>query len=189
MPGSHNVSNALAVWAAARHDGLPAAEVAAALAQFRGIRRRLEDIGSRAGVSVIDDFAHHPTAIEKSLEGLRQRYPGRRLLACFEPRSLTAGRSFLFAAYLKAFALADIVFLAPIFHYKRIADNERLDLTALSRRLEEVGTQTRICTSIDQILAQALDCCQEGDVLVTMSSGSFDGLPLRLLECLGKKSS
>jgi len=131
MPGDHNLSNALAVWAAARHDGLPAPAVAAALAEFRGVRRRLEPLGDARGVTVIDDFAHHPTAVGKSLQGLRQRYPGRRLVAMFEPRSLTAGRKLFFDAYCRAFANADLVLLAPIFHHQRLGD-ERLDLAALA---------------------------------------------------------
>jgi UDP-N-acetylmuramate: L-alanyl-gamma-D-glutamyl-meso-diaminopimelate ligase len=81
---------------------------------------------------VIDDFAHHPTAVEKTLASMRMRFPGRRLLACFEPRSLTAGRAFLLAGYARAFALADRAFFAPIFHRDRLAPEDRLDLEALA---------------------------------------------------------
>ncbi len=188
MPGGHNVSNALAVWAAARNDGIPVEAAAAALASFRGVRRRLEEIGSEDGTTVVDDFAHHPTAIGKSLEGLRQRYPGRRLVACYEPRSLTAGRDFLFQSYLDAFLLADRVLIAPIFHAGRIDDEERLDLGELCARLGEGGTEAVACESTEQIVSEALEHRREGDVLVTMSSGSFDGLPRRLLAGLGSGS-
>ncbi|HSL85178.1 MAG TPA: Mur ligase family protein, partial [Thermoanaerobaculia bacterium] len=115
VPGRHNVSNALAVWTAARHRGLPAQAVAGALAHFGGVARRLEELGTAAGVTVVDDFAHHPTAVGESLAALRRRYPGRRLVALFEPRSLTAGRSFLQDAYNKAFQQADQVLFAPQF--------------------------------------------------------------------------
>jgi len=104
LAGEHNVANALAVWAAARRDGLPAAGVAAALGRFRGVKRRLEELSTGRGVTVVDDFAHHPTAVAKTLEALRQRFPGRRLVVLFEPRSLTAGRAFFFAPYPSAFA-------------------------------------------------------------------------------------
>ncbi|MEE8524734.1 MAG: cyanophycin synthetase, partial [Thermoanaerobaculia bacterium] len=129
----------------------------------------------------IDDFAHHPTAVEKSLEGLRQRHPERRLVAIFEPRSLTAGRQFFFDAYCRAFANADVVLLAPIFHQQRLSDEERLDLGALVRRLRSAGVRAVICASIDEVLATAVAESRPGDVMVTMSSGSFDGLPRRLL--------
>ncbi|MFY9824880.1 MAG: Mur ligase family protein, partial [Thermoanaerobaculia bacterium] len=115
LAGEHNVANCLAVWAAARRDGLPAAAVAAALARFHGVKRRLEELGTARGVTVVDDFAHHPTAVEKTLEALRQRYPGRRLVTLFEPRSLTAGRRFFFEPYRQAFAGADRVLFAPLF--------------------------------------------------------------------------
>src|SRR6202023_4382227 len=87
LAGAHNVANALAVWAAARRDGLAAGQVAAALAGFHGVRRRLEELGSRGGVTVVDDFAQHPTAVGKTLAALRQSYPGRRLVALFDPRN------------------------------------------------------------------------------------------------------
>ncbi len=183
MPGEHNLSNALAVWAAARHDGFPASEVAAALNGFRGVRRRLEEIGEARGVTVIDDFAHHPTAVEKSLEALRQHYSGRRLVAMFEPRSLTAGRELFSNAYRRAFANADAVLLAPIFHHERLG-NERLDVGALVESLRASGINAVACASIDEILEKAVADARSGDVLVTMSSGSFDGLPRRLLTAL-----
>ncbi len=184
LPGGHNVQNALAVWAAARSDRLAVSDVGPALAAFPGTRRRLEELGTRRGVTVIDDFAHHPTAAEKSLEALRRAYPGRRLLALFEPRSLTAGRAFFFDAYLRAFAHADVLMLAPIFHRERIERGERLDVETLLRELATVGVDARGCSSIDEVLAVALDEAREGDVIVTMSSGSFDSLPRRLLAAL-----
>ncbi len=184
LAGDYNVSNALAVWAAARHDGLPAAAVASALARFQGVKRRLEELGTARGVTVVDDFAHHPTAVEKTLAALRQRYPGRRLVALFEPRSLTAGRRFFFALYRQAFAGADRVLFAPIFHSSRLAPEERLDLGALAAELTAAGVAAGVCADNGELLRQALAEAEEGNVLVTMSSGSFDGMPYRLLEGL-----
>ena len=184
VPGEHNVENALAVWAAARHDGLPTAEVAAALGAFRGVKRRLEELGTTRGVTVVDDFAHHPTAIGKSLGGLRQRHPDRRVLALFEPRSLTAGRTFLHQAYAEAFVTADAAFFAPIFHHDRLAPEDRLDLERLTAELRAAGTESLAVASVDELLERGLAWLAAGDVVVTMSSGSFEGLPHRLLAAL-----
>jgi UDP-N-acetylmuramate: L-alanyl-gamma-D-glutamyl-meso-diaminopimelate ligase len=180
LAGRHNVANALGVWAVARRDGLSAAEAAAALGRFQGVQRRLEEIGTAAGVTVVDDFAHHPTAVETTLGGLRQRYPGRRLVVLFEPRSLTAGRRFFFEPYVSAFSRADRVLFAPIFHQGRLAEDERLDLPGLAAALAPRGVPATPCASTAEVLETALAEAREGDVVVTMSSGSFEGLPRRL---------
>ncbi len=184
LAGGHNVSNALAVWAAARRDGLAAADVAAAFARFHGVKRRLEELGTARGVSVVDDFAHHPTAVEKTLGALRQRYPGRRLVVLFEPRSLTAGRRFFHEPYRQAFACADRVLLAPTFHAGRLSDEERLDFGALAEELTAAGTPVTLCAGTADILRRATEEARAGDVVVTMSSGSFEGMPYRVLETL-----
>ena len=184
LAGSHNVSNALAVWAAARRDGIPAADAAAALARFQGVKRRLEELGTSRGVTVVDDFAHHPTAVEKTLTALRQRYPGHRLMALFEPRSLTAGRRFFFEPYRQAFGGADRVLFAPIFHNGRLAPEDRLDLGALAAAITAGGVPATVCADNGEVLRRALEEAREGSVLVTMSSGSFEGMPHRLIEAL-----
>ncbi len=189
LAGDHNVANCLAVWAAARRDGLPAAAVAAALARFHGVKRRLEELGTARGVTVVDDFAHHPTAVEKTLEALRQRYPGRRLVALFEPRSLTAGRRFFFEAYRQAFAGADRVLFAPLFHSNRLAPEERLDLAALAAALTAAGVPAEVGADNAELLRRGLAEAREGSVLVTMSSGSFLGLPQRLLAAITELST
>lgn len=184
LAGAHNVANALAVWAAARRDGLAAGQVAAALAGFHGVRRRLEELGSRGGVTVVDDFAHHPTAVGKTLAALRQSYPGRRLVALFEPRSLTAGRAMFFAAYREAFAAADRVLFAPTFYSGRLSAEERLDFAAVAAALAADGVAATRFAGVDELLAHAVAESRPGDVLVTMSSGSFEDLPRRLLAAL-----
>lgn len=181
MPGEHNLCNAIAVWVAARTDGYSASRVAEALAAFRGVKRRLDTLGTAREVTVVDDFAHHPTAVEKSIQGLRQAFGSRRLVVLFEPRSLTAGRSFFFDAYRQAFVDADEVIIAPTFHRDRLGD-AHLDFHTLSEELTEMGTSTRVAESTEDVLNQALGMAQPGDVMVTMSSGSFEGMPYRLLE-------
>lgn len=187
VPGEHNLTNALAVWAAARHDKLDPETVARALQKFEGSKRRLEEVDEVNGVVVVDDFAHHPTAVEKSLGGLKQRYPGRRILALFEPRSLTAGRSFFHDAYRKCFKAADSVFFAPIFHAGRLSNEERLDLENLVDGLRLAGIDAHSYRRIDDLAHEVVDSARPGDVLVTMSSGSFDGLPQRLPSALKEK--
>ena len=184
LVGPHNICNLMAVWAAARHDGLPTAAIADALARFQGVKRRLEILGTRRGVTVIDDFAHHPTAVGMTLEGLRGRFPAQRLIALFEPRTLTAGRAFLHDGYLDALQKADRVLLAPIFHHLRLPPEERLDIERLRSELEDAGTPTTLGENADSLLALALDEARSGDVFITMSSGSFDGLPHRLFAAL-----
>jgi UDP-N-acetylmuramate: L-alanyl-gamma-D-glutamyl-meso-diaminopimelate ligase len=184
LAGGHNVANALAVWAAARRDGIPAADAAAALARFHGVKRRLEELGTARGVTVVDDFAHHPTAVEKTLVALRQRYPARRVVALFEPRSLTAGRRFFFDPYRQAFAGADRVLFAPTFHNGRLAPEERLDFAALAAALSAAGVPTDLCADNGALLRQALAEAGDGSVLVTMSSGSFEGMPHKLMAAL-----
>jgi len=187
VSGPHNVANALSVWAAARHDGLDAASIGAALSGFRGVKRRLELLGTADGITVVDDFAHHPTAVAASLRALRERFVGRRLVALFEPRSLTAGRAFFLEDYVQAFAHADAVILAPIFHHTRLGD-ARLDMSALVARLGAAGIESVACETGQDMLAIALGRLHAGDVAVTMSSGSFDGLPQRLIEALGSRA-
>jgi UDP-N-acetylmuramate: L-alanyl-gamma-D-glutamyl-meso-diaminopimelate ligase len=184
LAGGHNVSNALAVWATARRDGIPAAELAAAFARFSGVKRRLDELGTARGVTVVDDFAHHPTAVEKTLTALRQRYPGQRLVALFEPRSLTAGRGFFFEPYRQAFAGADRVLFAPTFHNGRLAAEERLDFGVLANELTKGGVPADLYPDNAGLMRQALDEARDGSVLVTMSSGSFEGMPYKLMAAL-----
>jgi len=182
--GVQNALNALAVWAAARHDGIAPEVVAEAFARFRGVRRRQEVVSDLGGVVVIDDFAHHPTAVAPTLDGLRGRFPGRRLVVAFEPRSLTAGRAFLHDGYLEAFAHADRVLIGPAFHHGRLEPAERLDFDELARELTRSGTPAQAFDSL-AALGERLEAeTRPGDVVVTMSSGSFDGLARRLGERL-----
>ncbi len=187
--GRHNVVNALGVWAAARADGIPAAEVVAALGRFQGVARRLEEVGSVGGITVVDDFAHHPTAVATTLAGLARRYPGRRIVVLYEPRSLTAGRRFFHAAYREAFTNADCVLFAPLFHQGRLAPEEALDLATLTSELSAAGTAAQACGSNADVLAQALAAARPGDVFITMSSGAFDAMPRKLLAALRERQA
>jgi UDP-N-acetylmuramate: L-alanyl-gamma-D-glutamyl-meso-diaminopimelate ligase len=185
LVGRHNLDNLLAACSSALLAGLAPSTVAAAAATFPGVRRRLEVLCERNGVTVIDDFAHHPTAVRLTLEGARHRFPGRRLVAIFEPRSLTAGRSAFFESYIEAFCRADLALIAPIFHRARLAADQILDRDQLVDELAKRGV-TAIALpeqeSLTPLVAQQLHC---GDVAIFMSSGDFGGLPRALVDALG----
>ena len=189
VAGEHNLLNALAVWTAARFDGLAAEDVAAALGEFDGAKRRLEELGTFGDVTVVDDFAHHPTAVAKSTGGLRQRYPGRRIVLCYEPCSLTAGRAMFMGAYRDAFSAADVVYFAPLAHGDRLRreGHEVLDLETLVADLRAADIDAQLAESTDDLLHRVARDARSGDVVATMSSGSFDGLPSKLVEALADR--
>ena len=184
LVGRHNLDNLLAASACALLAGLPTDASAAAAATFPGVRRRLDLLGEAAGVAVVDDFAHHPTAVRLTLEGARTRFPGRRLVVVFEPRSLTAGRAGFAREYEAALAIADVALIAPVYHRKRLAPEDMLDRDALAAALRRHGCAATALADDDDPLAAVRRSLVAGDVVVTMSSGDFGGLPHRLLAAL-----
>ena len=180
LSGAHNVRNALGAIALARGLGLSAGEIARALPRFAGVRRRLEVKGEVGGILVVDDFAHHPTAVAGTLQAARTRWPGRRIWALFEPRSNTAGRKMFEVDYAKAFAEADALVVAPVFHFARLAPEARIDRAALVDAFARDGKPAFAPESIDEIPAYLRRETRRGDVLVLMSSGAFGGLPEKL---------
>lgn len=182
--GAHNISNVLAAAALARGLGLSTGEIAAALARFEGVRRRLEVKGESNGILVVDDFAHHPTAVAATLSASRLRWPGRRLWAVFEPRSNTAGRKMFEEDYAAVFEGADASIVAPVFHASRLTEETRLDREALVRRLVSSGRPAFAPDSIDSIPEILRREARAGDVIILMSSGAFGGLPEKLVERL-----
>jgi UDP-N-acetylmuramate: L-alanyl-gamma-D-glutamyl-meso-diaminopimelate ligase len=182
--GHHNVRNALGAIALVRGLGLSASEIARSLRRFAGVRRRLEIVGESNGILVVDDFAHHPTAVAGTLQAARVRWPDRRLWALFEPRSNTAGRKIFESDYAKAFARADGLVLAPVFHAGRLAPEARIDCDALAASFAGTGKPAFAPDSIDDIRAYLRREARPGDVLILMSSGAFGGLPVSLLSDL-----
>ena len=179
--GDHNVRNAIAAIAACTQGfGVTMTSAKQGLARFAGVARRQDVLGEPNGVTVIDDFAHHPTAVDETLRGLRASYTGRRLVAVFEPRSATACRSMHQEAYSKAFAAADRVFLAPLGR-ANIAPAERLDLDRLA---SDLGEKARIATDLDALERAVLESVRPGDVVAFLSNGAFGGLPRRVLASL-----
>ncbi|HEY3124968.1 MAG TPA: Mur ligase family protein, partial [Thermoanaerobaculia bacterium] len=182
LSGRHNLRNALGAIALARRLGLSVKEIAAALPRFAGVRRRLEVKGEVNGILVVDDFAHHPTAVAGTLGAARARWPGRRLWAIFEPRSNTAGRKIFEEDYARAFRGADALILAPVFHARRLTPETVLDRAALARRFADIRKPAFVPNSTSEIPETLRQHARAGDVLILMSSGAFGGLPATLLE-------
>lgn len=188
LSGRHNVLNALADAVIAQLRGLSAEEIQRGLATFQGIKRRMEVRGVERGVTVIDDFAHHPTAIATTLNGARKRFPGQRIWALFEPRSISSSRKEFEDGYKEAFHEADRVIIGPIFHRERYATRYGLDkmmsVEAIVDRLKGDGIAAEQIDDFDAIAGTIAKEANEGDVVVVMSSGAFGGVHERILDAL-----
>jgi UDP-N-acetylmuramate: L-alanyl-gamma-D-glutamyl-meso-diaminopimelate ligase len=181
--GAHNVRNALASIAVAHAVAIPAATIREGLAQFKGVKRRLEALGEAAGVTVYDDFAHHPTAIAETLAGLRAANPHRRIWAVFEPRSASSSRRVFQQDFARAFGPADEVIIAPVFR-TNLSEGERLSPQELVRDLEASGQRARHASSLDDIVASIAREKRDGDLIVFMSNGGFGGIHAKMLQTL-----
>jgi UDP-N-acetylmuramate: L-alanyl-gamma-D-glutamyl-meso-diaminopimelate ligase len=184
--GRMNVANALGVYVLLNAFGVPDSEIAHGFKTFKGVVRRQEIIGEAAGVTVIDDFAHHPTAIGVTLEAMAERFPGRRILAAFEPRSNTARRNVFQKGFSNAFSRASRAYLGPVYFKENdpIPAAERLDTGVLASEINSHGVAATACASNDEILARMLDDARAGDVALFMSNGPFDGLKEKFLAAL-----
>jgi UDP-N-acetylmuramate: L-alanyl-gamma-D-glutamyl-meso-diaminopimelate ligase len=185
LAGAFNVRNCLAAIVAAETVAASREGVLEGLRTFRSVRRRLELRGEAGGVAVIDDFAHHPTAVRETIEAVRQRYPGRRIVAIFEPRSYTAQRREFQEPYRRALATADAVVLAGLFHPERYTGDTGLDPGMLAAALRADGTDARYEPDHDAIVADLAARARPGDILLAMSNGSFGGIHDRILAALG----
>ena len=187
MVGEHNLYNQVAAAAAAVEVGLSPAKIAEGFASFQGIRRRQEVRGEPGGVTVIDDFAHHPTAVKVTLEALRQRFGERRIWAVFEPRSNTSRRNTFQAAYAEAFDAADQVILAPPYDTSRIPEAERFSSARLVADVTARGTDAMVLETPSQIAATLSVRAHPHDVIAILSNGAFGGLHDELLHLLEQR--
>ena len=177
LAGSHNRENALAAVAAARHVGVAPAQAIASLARFAGIRRRLELRGTVVGVRVYDDFAHHPTAIALTMEGLRRREPGGRILAVLEPRSNTMKMGTMKAQLPASLEAADAVFC--------YAQGLDWDVAAA---LEPLGERARTYVALERLVDDVVAAARGGDHVLVMSNGGFGGVHQKLLDALAARA-
>src|SRR5437870_13260542 len=174
LVGAHNVRNATAAIAIAADVGIAAEPIAAALRRFAGVKRRLEVVGTARGVTVYDDFAHHPTAVAETLAGLRAANPDARIWAVFEPRSASSCRRIFQDDFAQAFSSANEVLIAPVFRSK-LPEAERLSVPRLVRDLKAQGQSARDAESFDGIVQIVVREHRRGDLVVLMSNGGFGG--------------
>lgn len=188
LAGEHNALNATAAAALASGQGVAKEAIVAALASFKSVKRRLEVRAEISGITIIDDFAHHPTAIRETLRALRSVYPQSRLWAVLEPRSNTLRRKVLEKELVESLRLADRVVLAGVYQQQRIPDAERLHPEDVVRALNLAGTPTELHPGVDAIIESLLPQLQSGDVVAILSNGGFDGIYEKLPKRLEARS-
>jgi UDP-N-acetylmuramate: L-alanyl-gamma-D-glutamyl-meso-diaminopimelate ligase len=185
MPGVYNFENVAGVAAVAIQLGIEPAGLARGVHRFLGVRRRQELRGVAAGVSVVDDFAHHPTAIRETLLALRGRHGPGKLIAAFEPRSATSRRNIFQSDFAQTLAIADEVVLAPLYAPEKVPAAERLDVERLAADLRSHETPARVIATVEETVAHIAGRAAPGDTVVIMSSGDYGGLHDKLLARLG----
>jgi UDP-N-acetylmuramate: L-alanyl-gamma-D-glutamyl-meso-diaminopimelate ligase len=185
--GELNVRNALAVIACAKHCGMKNHQIQSAFDTFKGIKRRMEVRGIAGGVTVVDDFGHHPTAIRETLSALRIKYPNQKLWAIFEPRSNTTRRNVFQTELVAAFADADQVVVAQVARLELLPPEHRLDPERLMRELKVAGKTAAYLPDVETIVGHVLSRAQGGDVVVVFSNGGFGGIHNKLLERLAHR--
>lgn len=184
--GAFNVRNALAAMAVGGAVGLSTDTMAAGLRAFKGVQRRLTLRGTVNGVSVYDDFAHHPTAIAETLAGVRSAYPDRRIWAIFEPRSATSCRKVFQEEFARAFTAADRILLPAVFR-ATLPDDQRLSAEQLVADLKASGKDARYIPRVDDIVATVARDARDGDLVIVMSNGGFDDIHQKLLSALASR--
>lgn len=184
MVGEFNVRNAAMAVCAARFAGLSPEEIRVGLLSFEGIARRQQERGTARGITVVDDFAHHPTAIRLAIGALRQRYAGRRLWVLFEPRSNTTRRKVFQNELAEGLSGADLVVIPSLLDPGKVAEEDRLDPEKLVSDLGAKGTRAWYLEGVDEIIEQVVAEGREGDVVAVLSNGGFGGIHEKLLRAL-----
>ena len=184
MIGELNVRNALAALLMARYAGLSDEQIQAGFDTFEGIRRRMEIRGEVNGVTVIDDFAHHPTAIRETLKALGRRFPERRVWAIFEPRSNTTRRNHFQIELAEALRLAKRVVVAEVARLEQVPPEERLNPAQLMADIRAAGVETDYLPTADEIVAHVVPQAKPGDILCVLSNGGFDNIHQKLIDAL-----
>lgn len=185
--GEMNVRNVLAAIVTAVVLGIERRIITDALAEFKSVKRRLEVRGEVDGITVIDDFAHHPTAVRSTLEALRDRYPKRRLIAVFEPRSRTSRLKIFQQEFEEALSRADIAVIAPLYNPGVAPQDDWLSLDLLVEQLNRRGTEAHAPGSVDEIVSYLGQETRRGDVVAIMSNGGFGGIHQKLMTALANR--
>jgi UDP-N-acetylmuramate: L-alanyl-gamma-D-glutamyl-meso-diaminopimelate ligase len=187
LAGEHNALNATAAAALAAGQGIDSAAIVEALSTFRSVKRRLEVRAVTAGVTIVDDFAHHPTAIRETLKALRAAYPGQRLWAVLEPRSNTLRRNVFERELVESLALADGIVVAGVFKQESIAEAERMHPEKVVAALVRAGHDATFFPTADAIVEGLTPRLKAGDVVAILSNGGFDGIYEKLPSTLEKR--
>ena len=187
LVGEHNLYNQVAAVAALIREGLSAEDLQKGFASFKGIRRRQEIRGDPGGVTIVDDFAHHPTAVKVTLDALRMRFGQRRLWTVFEPRTNTSKRKLFQEAYTQVFGASDRVIIASPGDQSRIDDENRMSSAKLAADLRAEGIEAFHMDSVDEIVATLGANTMEADVVAILSNGGFGGIHEKLLERLAER--
>jgi UDP-N-acetylmuramate: L-alanyl-gamma-D-glutamyl-meso-diaminopimelate ligase len=186
LAGAFSVRNCLAAIAAADAVGADPVKVREALSTYRSVRRRMEVRGVVNDVVVIDDFAHHPTAVRETLAAARQKYSRQRLLAVFEPRSYTAQRREFEADYAAAFELADEIIIAGLFHPERYDESTAMNPHRLVAGWRAAGKPAAYMPDVGDIVDHLAGAAEPGDIVMIMSNGGFGGIHEKLLAALAQ---
>jgi UDP-N-acetylmuramate: L-alanyl-gamma-D-glutamyl-meso-diaminopimelate ligase len=184
LAGLFNVRNCLAVIAACETLGLDRERVAEAVSSFKSVKRRMEVRAVINGITIIDDFAHHPTAVRETLRGARQKYPGRRLVAVLEPRSYTAQLKSFQQSFQEALSEADRVVIGGLFHPERYSSATAISPLEMVAYLRAQGREAGFIPSTDEIVSYLQSRLEPGDVVVIMSNGSFGNIHEKLVSAL-----
>ncbi|MGD9159519.1 MAG: Mur ligase family protein, partial [Desulfobacteraceae bacterium] len=185
--GRHNISNILSVVALSASIGIPPEKIPAAIGLFRGVKRRQEIRGEENDILVLDDFAHHPTAVEKTIEAVKGKYNGRRLVAVFEPRSNSSRRGIFQERYSRVFDLADLVFIPEPPMMEKVPVEDRFSSTGLVEELKARSINAFYGETTEKLLEMLLENIIPGDVVLIMSNGSFDNIHEKLLKKIKDK--
>lgn len=187
LHGQHNIGNASAAVALLLELGIEPSRFAKKLAEFKGVKRRHEIVGTYKDIIFIDDFAHHPTEVKATIAAVRDRYPGRRLWAIFEPRSNTSRRNTFQQDYIKAFMGADRVLLAKVYNEESIPEEEKLDVQKIADILIRRGPDAHYIPDAQYLKEFVLRGISSGDVVLFMSNGDFGGIQREIFDALGKR--
>jgi UDP-N-acetylmuramate: L-alanyl-gamma-D-glutamyl-meso-diaminopimelate ligase len=187
--GNHNLSNILAATAVASSIGIDGEAIARAVATFKGVKRRLDVLGGYEDITVIDDFAHHPTAVKESIKAVKQHYHGRRIIAVFEPRSNSSRRKIFQEAYAKSFNDADLVMIPEPSMMEKIPPHDRFSSLMLVHDLQKAGIESYCFVSTKDLLNGLLAIKKTGDVVLFMSNGAFENIQEKFLYKLKTKKS
>ena len=188
VAGRHNALDALAAVALAYGRGVECDAIEQALETFQAVRRRMEIKGEEGGVLVVEDFAHHPTAIRLTIEAARMRWPGRKIWAAIEPRSNTLRRRVFQDVLPEALSLADGIAIGPVNRPQQLSEMERLSPEAIADSLRHAGREAKVFASSAEIAEYFAEAAKPGDLVLVMSNGSFDGLCAKLLEKLKRQA-